>query len=95
MVTVQKYPRLIGRADSPTGYVDLEVIVERLRRRHPELNLTEIRTVVDDAAKAFEGVRLQHFVPLLVEKTARDECRRLSHTLDPSIQLQDRSLRKC
>ncbi len=94
MVTVEKYPELIGSAEPPTGYADLEVVVDRLRRQHPDIDVTEIRIVVDDAAKAFEGARLQHFVPLLVEKIARDECRRLANRPDPPAQPPDRPLQQ-
>jgi hypothetical protein len=55
-----------------------DAIVDRLPLLQPTLEVLEIRVIVEAVAQRFERARLQQFVPLLVEKIARDECRRLS-----------------
>ena len=56
---------------------EYDAIVERLKVLHPSLDTLEIQVAVEDATQQFQQARLQMFVPLLVEKLARDECRRL------------------
>jgi hypothetical protein len=56
---------------------EYDVIVERLESLYPSLDVIAIKVAVTDATRQFEHARLKMFVPLLVEKIARDECRRL------------------
>ena len=49
---------------------EIERVVSRLLDRYPMLSLAEIERVVSVALHAFDGARVRHFVPLLVERLA-------------------------
>ena len=51
---------------------ELERLVTRLRDRYPTLAPDQIRTAVNVAVHAFDGAKVRHFVPLLVERMARE-----------------------
>ena len=88
-MTVGQQPRAVS-SDGPSAIGrDFEVIVERLRASYPELVETDIRLVVLEAAHSFEEARLRPFVPLLVEKIARDECRHRTWARPGVVQLPD------
>ncbi len=57
-------------------YDEYEHLIERMRIAHPDLAPIEVRQIVDAAARKLAGARLRQFVPLLVERAARDACRR-------------------
>lgn len=61
-------------------------IVERLRILHPSLDEAEIRLIVAEAAHRFDEVRLPQFTPLLIEKVARDECRKRTRSEAPDLE---------
>ncbi len=47
-------------------------VVERLRRRYPAVDQELVTWVVDAAHRDLDGARVRDFVPILVEKHARD-----------------------
>jgi hypothetical protein len=51
---------------------ELERVVTRLRDQYPTLAPQQIRTAVNVAVHAFDGAKVRHFVPLLVERMARE-----------------------
>lgn len=58
--------------------VDLDtadLLVARLAAAFPEVAVDAVRAAVTDALHELAGARLQHYVPLLVEKHARAACR--------------------
>jgi hypothetical protein len=55
---------------------EIERVVVRLQDRYPALSSTVIRTAVSVALHAFDGAKVRKFVPLLVERLARE---RLEH----------------
>jgi hypothetical protein len=75
VLTVGQHQRTVSSDNSSIVEHEFEVIVDRLRASYPDLVETDIRTMVREVARDFEGARLRPFVPLLVEKIARDECR--------------------
>lgn len=50
-------------------------VIDRIRLSFPDMDPRQIRQIVDAAVRELAGARLKQFVPLLVERTARDECR--------------------
>ncbi len=54
----------------------LEAVTARLVRQFPELPERDVRVVVAAAARRLEDARVRQFVPLLVERAARADCRR-------------------
>ena len=64
---------LAGGVDAESTAFDR--IIDRLRASYPELDGTAITLVVQDAVRDLDGGRLRQYVPLLVEKVARDTCR--------------------
>jgi hypothetical protein len=50
---------------------EIERVVTRLHDRYPELHIDVIRTAVNVALHAFDGAKVRTFVPLLVERLAR------------------------
>lgn len=51
-------------------------VVGRLRARFPAIDQDRIRGVVDSCHEAFRGRPIRDFVPILVERLARDELAR-------------------
>jgi hypothetical protein len=58
---------------------ELERVVTRLRDQYPMLAVAQIRTAVTVAVHAFDGAKVRHFVPLLVERMAKQS---LDHVRD-------------
>lgn len=54
----------------------LAVIVNRLRERFPQVPAETVDTVVADYHREYDGLPIRMFVPLLVEREARDHLRR-------------------
>ena len=50
-------------------------VIDRIRLSYPDLEVRQIERIVDTAVRELAGARLRQFVPLLVERAARDECR--------------------
>ncbi len=76
MVKTPAGPTVVRATDLDVSS-EYDVIIERLTILHPTLDAHEIRAAVESATRQFEDARLTMFIPLLVEKVARDECRRL------------------
>ena len=55
---------------------EVQRVVDRIRLSYPDLELHQIRRIVDSAVRELADARLRQFVPLLVERAAKDECRR-------------------
>ncbi len=53
----------------------LEAIVARLVPAFPDLDEREVRDAVTTAHRGLDGARLRQFVPLLVERDAKADCR--------------------
>ncbi|MET7769394.1 three-helix bundle dimerization domain-containing protein [Nocardia sp. NPDC005366] len=51
--------------------LQVEQVIERLIKRYPSVLPTDIEFIVRDIHKRFAGVRIHDFVPLLIEKAAR------------------------
>ena len=51
----------------------IDELVARLTSRYPNVPATTVSRVVWDIHSRFEGSRLRDFVPLLVERNARDQ----------------------
>ena len=51
---------------------ELIEVVERLRQRFPDIDEERVRSAVADAHQAFDGNPIRDFVPVFVERTARD-----------------------
>ncbi len=51
---------------------ELERVVTRLQDSYPTLAPEQVRTAVSVAVHAFDGAPVRHFVPLLVERMARE-----------------------
>ncbi len=66
-----------GAADLALA-VKYDAIVQRLQLHYPTLDALEIRIAVEEVARQFDDAPLQPFVPLLVEKLARDRCHELA-----------------
>ena len=52
---------------------ELNEVVERLRERFPEVPEERVRSVVTKAHEGFAGHPIRDFVPVFVERVARDE----------------------
>jgi hypothetical protein len=69
--------------DKTLGVIELseqtviEQLVERLSNRYPAISASTVAGVVHDVHARFEGRPLRDFVPLLVERHARNELDRL------------------
>ena len=61
------------RSALPREHEALIHIVGRLRRRFPDVHADEIRRLVHAAYSGFERSRIRDFIPILVERAARDE----------------------
>jgi hypothetical protein len=51
---------------------EIERVVARLHERYPTLSQADVRRAVTVAIHAFDGAKVRHFVPLLVERMARE-----------------------
>lgn len=51
---------------------ELDRLVARLQDRYPDLSADQVRTAVNVAVHAFDGAKVRHFVPLLVERVATE-----------------------
>jgi hypothetical protein len=54
-----------------------DLLVARLAAAFPDVGADAVRAAVGDALLELADARLHHFVPLLVEKRAREACRLL------------------
>ncbi len=54
----------------------LAAVAERLAARHPEIPPQELAAIVGEARATFAGSPVRDFVPLLVERSAREMLRR-------------------
>jgi hypothetical protein len=52
---------------------ELNEVVERLREQFPEVAEEQVRSVVTKAHEGFAGHPIRDFVPVFVERVARDE----------------------
>ena len=52
---------------------ELNEVVERLREQFPEVEEEKVRSVVTKAHEGFAGHPIRDFVPVFVERVARDE----------------------
>ena len=48
-------------------------VIDRLRRRFPDVHADEIRRIVHSIHTDFEHSRIRDFIPILVERLARDK----------------------
>ena len=55
---------------------ELNEVVERLLQRFPDVQEERVRSVVIKAHEAFVGNPIRDFVPVFVERSARDELSR-------------------
>ena len=55
---------------------ELNEVVERLLQRYPDLQEQHVRSVVTKAHEEFAGNPIRDFVPVFVERSARDELSR-------------------
>lgn len=55
---------------------ELNEVVERLLQRFPDLQEERVRSVVTEAHERFAGNPIRDFVPVFVERSARDELSR-------------------
>jgi hypothetical protein len=55
---------------------ELDEVVERLRQRFPQTPEDRVRSVVMEAHRSFAGNPIRDFVPVFVERSARDELSR-------------------
>lgn len=53
-------------------------VAARLRRRFPELPEDTIRSTVDETRRGFEQSKIRDYVPVLVEREARDTLRHVT-----------------
>jgi hypothetical protein len=58
----------------------IEQVVVRLTSRYPTISESTVSSVVRDVHSRFEGRPLRDYVPLLVERNARNELERLHGT---------------
>ncbi|GAA1056293.1 hypothetical protein GCM10017608_27910 [Agromyces luteolus] len=58
-----------SRDDNEQRSVD--EVVDRLSKKFPDLDRDEIRRIVDEEHRAFDGRPVRDFVPVLVEKGAK------------------------
>ncbi|HYN74004.1 MAG TPA: hypothetical protein VES60_16005 [Nakamurella sp.] len=56
----------------------LEEVVERMVARFPDVAEDRVREIVRDAHEEFANRPIRDFVPVFVERTARDELGRLT-----------------
>lgn len=66
-----------------------EHLTLRLVDAFPDLPEREVREAVAIAVADLDGARLRHFVPLLVERAAKAECRRRRGTAKRAEQAAD------
>jgi hypothetical protein len=59
---------------------ELNEVVERLLERFPDMQEERVRSVVTEAHKRFAGNPIRDFVPVFVERSARDELSRSQTT---------------
>jgi hypothetical protein len=55
----------------------IDQLVVRLTSRYPTISESTVASVVDDIHARFDGRPLRDFVPLLVERNAKNELERL------------------
>ncbi len=58
---------------------ELNEVVERLLQRFPDIQEERVRSVVNKAHEKFVGNPIRDFVPVFVERSARDELSRNAH----------------
>ena len=59
---------------------DRQVVQRRLEQRYPEVDADIVAEVIDQAAEATAGAKIQSFRPLLVEHRASDHLMKLRPT---------------
>ncbi len=57
---------------------DIVEVVRRLSTRFPDLPSATVQTAVDQAHQKFAGARIRDFVPVFVERSARDTLARIN-----------------
>jgi hypothetical protein len=67
-------------ANDTDELLDRERVQRRLEKRFPEVDARMVAEVIDQAAEATAGAKIQSFRPLLVEHRASDELMRLRAT---------------
>jgi hypothetical protein len=85
VLMIDEHSQAASDKHGPAANHNSDIIVDRLEMSFPEMDTTEIRDVVENALRDFQGARMQQFVPLLAEKIARDECRHLRNAHVPEI----------
>ena len=75
--TLTKRPRAltIGGMDAVKEQQAVDQVIERLAGRFPEFGRVEVESVVRDAVANFEGAPVRDFVPVLVERSAKNRIR--------------------
>ncbi|MFM9918639.1 three-helix bundle dimerization domain-containing protein [Lacisediminihabitans sp. H27-G8] len=61
-------------------------VIDRLAERFPALDRARVEQVVADTRSLLDGNPIRDYVPVLVERTARDQLRRIAAG-DPSLAL--------
>ena len=61
---------------APPAPTELEAIVERLQRRFPNAPEERVREAVVDASRRLTDARVTQYLPVLIERMARDELTR-------------------
>jgi hypothetical protein len=66
-------------ADQPSDALEheLELVRDRLEQRFPDVATDQVAEAIDQAAEVTAGAKIQQFRPLLVERRAGDELRKL------------------
>jgi len=59
-------------------------VIDRLTDRFPALGRTQVEQVVEETHRLLEGNPIRDYVPVLVERTAKDRLRRMMAG-DPAV----------
>jgi len=57
-------------------------LAARLQARHPSASPAMVQSSIDDALGAFRTVRVRHFLPILIERTASEALRTAARSAD-------------
>jgi hypothetical protein len=70
---------MVGTRDVGAGeWTAIEQVVSRLVQSYPEMSTETVQTVVHHAHAKFDGRPVRDFVPLFVERGAKQELSRLA-----------------
>lgn len=58
--------------DATEEQMALNHVVERLSRTFPDVSAEDVQGAVTESSQSFDAARIRSFVPLLVEKDARE-----------------------